>query len=229
VPLLGFAHLALIAAIAILAWAGAFACRRGIVPARPLRWALGWALAVNELIWWVFRYSQEGLRFPVNLPLQLCDLTVWVTVIACLTLAPWAVEFAYFAGIWAALFSILTPDLWTPWPSYPAIYFFIVHGGILIASVVLVFGRIVRLRPGAPWRAFGILLAYACVIGLFNAVFGSNYVYLCRKPVNPSFLDLMGPWPVYLVIAGAVTLALFWLLWLPLRRLSSIPARYPPR
>jgi len=112
---------------------------------------------------------------------------------------------------------VITPDLWTPWPSYPAIYFFVAHGGILIASVVLVFGGIARLRPGAPWRAFGILVAYAAAIGTFNAVFGSNYVYLCRKPVNPSLLDLMGPWPVYLVTAGAVCLGLFWLLWLPVR------------
>lgn len=182
-----------------------------------MRLALGYGLALNELIWWVFRYSQEGLRFPVNLPLQLCDLTVWITVLACLRLAPLAVEFAYFAGTGGALFSVITPDLWTPWPSYPAIYFFVAHGGILIASVVLVFGGIARLRPGAPWRAFGILVAYAAAIGTFNAVFGSNYVYLCRKPVNPSLLDLMGPWPVYLVTAGAVCLGLFWLLWLPVR------------
>ena len=80
--------------IVLLAWA----CRTGRLPPRRVRIALGVALAPNELIWWVFRYSHEGFHFRRNLPLQLCDVTVWMTVVACLTLKPWVVEFDYFAG-----------------------------------------------------------------------------------------------------------------------------------
>ena len=81
----------------------------------------------------------------------------------------------------------------------------------------MVFGRIAPLRRSAVWRAFALLLAYAGVIGAFNKFFGANYMYLCRKPVNASLLDLFGPWPVYLFASAAIGLALFWLLWLPVR------------
>ncbi len=215
--LFGPVHLSLLAAIVAAAALLSILCRRRRIGLRTARLALGWGLAANELVWWVFRYSQEGLRFPVNLPLQLCDVTLWTTVLACLTLLPAALEFAYFAGMAGAAMALLTPDLWTPWPSYPAIYFFLAHGGIVVACSLLVFGRIAPLRQGAMWRTFGWLLGYTAAIGLFNAIFGTNYMYLCRKPANATLLDALGPWPVYLLAGGAICLGLFWLLWLPVR------------
>ncbi len=186
---------------------------------RAIRLTLGIGIALNELIWWTFRYAHEGFRFPNNLPLQLCDVTLWAAVIACISLSGTAIEFCYFAGIAGAGMALLTPDLWSPWPTYPAIYFFVAHGGIVIAAVVLVYGRIDRLRAHAVWRAFGLLVAYAMAVGLFNKIFGTNYMYLCTKPKNASLLDTLGPWPLYLAGGAALALSLFFLLWIPTRTL----------
>jgi hypothetical integral membrane protein (TIGR02206 family) len=207
----------LLAGIAAFTVLLAWACRTSRLPPRPIRITLGLALAANELIWWLYRYSHEGFHFPRNLPLQLCDITVWMTVIACLTLKPWVVEFGYFAGMAGAGMALLTPDLWTPWPSYPAIYFFLSHGGIVAGIAVLVFGGIAPLRPGAVWRAYGGLLGYAAIVGAFNALFHTNYMYLCTRPKSASVLDAFGPWPVYLVQAAGLALLLYFLLWLPTR------------
>jgi hypothetical integral membrane protein (TIGR02206 family) len=229
VPLFGPLHFALLAAVAAAAVALPWLCRRGVVPARAARLATGWALLLNELGWWVFRYRHEGVHLH-NLPLQLCDLTVWLSVLACLTARPAIVEFAYFAGVAGAGMALLTPDLWSPWPSYPAIYFFLAHGGIVVAVSLMAFGGMVRFRPGAVWRAFGLLLAYAVLVGAFNAAFGSNYMYLCRKPASETLLDPLGPWPWYLLPAAALGLAFFWLLWLPVRPAAGSTARKsPPR
>jgi hypothetical integral membrane protein (TIGR02206 family) len=78
-------------------------------------------------------------------------------------------------------------------------------------------GRAAPLRSGAVWRAFGMLIGYAVLVGVFNAITHANYMYLCRKPAGASLLDMLGPWPVYLVGGAAAGLALFWLLWLPAR------------
>jgi hypothetical integral membrane protein (TIGR02206 family) len=216
VKLFGPLHLALLAGIALAGLLLAALCRRVERARRPVRLVLGLGLAVNELVWWCFRYSHEGVHL-WNLPLQLCDVSLWTTSLACVTLAPALVEFAYFAGFTGAAMALLTPDLWAPWPEYPAIYFFVAHAGIVWGVAVLVMGRVAPLRRGAVWRAFGMLLAYAALAGAFNAISGANYMYLCRKPANPSLLDVMGPWPVYLVGGAAAGLALFWLLWLPVR------------
>ena len=216
-PLFGPVHLTLLAAVAIIAAILIWIARSKPRARKPLRLIAGCVLALNELIWYGFRYSQEGFRFPNNLPLQLCDITVWTTVAACLTLAPLIVEFDYFAGIAGAGMALLTPNLWSPWPSYGAIYFFIAHGGVVAGIAMLVFGRIAPLRTGAIWRAFILLLGYAGLVGAFDAIFKTNYMFLCEKPAAASLLSVLGPWPVYLASAAAVGFVLYWLLWLPVR------------
>ncbi len=211
-PLFGPLHLTLLAATAVIAAALSWLLRRGRISPQAVRLTIGYGLAVNELVWWIFRYSHEGFHVQRNLPLQLCDATVWATVLASITLLPALVEFAYFAGLAGAGMALLTPDLWSPWPTYPAVYFFLAHGGIVICAAVLVYGRISPLRPGAVWRAFGWLLAYAAVVGALDAIFHANYMYLREKPAQASLLNALGPWPVYLIAGAAVALAMFWLL-----------------
>ena len=214
--LLGPLHLTLLAAIGAVAIALTMLCRERRLSSRAVRLALGYGLAVNELIWWTFRYSHEGLR-AANLPLQLCDVTLWATVAACITLAPFLVEFSYFAGLAGAGMALLTPNLWSPWPSYPAIYFFVAHGGIVVGVVVLVYGGISPLRRGALRRSFLMLLAYAALVSVVNWILGTNYMYLREKPASASLLDVLGPWPIYIFATMPVALGIFWLLWLPAR------------
>jgi len=216
VKLFGPLHIALVAAIGAVAIALPWLCRRGTVPIRLARLSIGWALAINELVWWVYRYSREGIHAD-NLPLQACDVTVWLAVFGCFSVVPWLVEFAYFAGVAGAGMALVTPNLWSPWPSYPAIYFFVAHGGIVIAATLLAFGGCAPFRPSAVWRSFGLLLGYAALVAAVNAALGSNYMFLSRKPEHVSLLDKLGPWPWYILGGAGVALVLFWLLWLPVR------------
>jgi hypothetical integral membrane protein (TIGR02206 family) len=228
VPLFGPLHLSLLLATVLLAILLVHLCRTGQVSKLAIRLSFGIGLAINEFFWWHFVYGQEGLHVS-NLPLQLCDMSLWATIAACLLVQPLLVEFAYFAGIAGAGIPLITPDLWSPWPTYPAIYFFVVHGGIVIANIVLIYGGIAALRPGALWRAFGLLLAFAACVGIFNAVFKTNYMYLCNKPASATLLDALGPWPVYLVMGFAIALLLYALLWLPLRNQPALPSEFIER
>jgi len=220
VRLFGPLHLGLLALTAVIAVGLARMCQRRPGSRRAVRLAMGWGLVVNELIWWSFRYSHEGLHL-WNLPFQLCDVTLWTSALASITLAAPVVEFAYFAGLAGAGMALITPDLWSPWPTYPAIYFFLAHGGIVIAVCVLVFGGVAPLRAGAVWRAFALLLGFAAAVGVVNGVAKTNFMYLCKKPGNASLLDALGPWPWYLVAGAVVAFGLFWLLWLPARNQTT--------
>ena len=214
--LIGPLHLTLLLAIAVSAVTLVMLCRRGVLSAKAVCISLGSAVALNEIVWWITRYSREGVHAG-NLPLQLCDAAVWVAVLACTTRAPALAEFTWFAGIAGAGMALLTPDLAAPWPRWPAIYFFLAHGGVVISAAVLAFSGVMNFHPRSVWRPFGMLLAYAAFVGCVDAVLHTNYMYLRSKPGSASLLDAVGPWPWYIVVGAGIGLALFWLLWLPVR------------
>jgi len=213
--LFGPVHLLILTSVPAFTIVLSKASRQSGASARWIRYVLGTLLALNELVWYAYRLHFEGFRFPEGLPLQLCDLTLWLTVLALLTLNPLAFEIAYFGGLGGSAMALLTPDLWAPLASYPTIYFFLAHAMVVACPLVLVWSKQAKPRPRSPWKVFAALNAYAAMIGVFNAIFKTNYLYLCAKPSGASIMDLFGPWPFYLLGVEVVAVVIFWLLWLP--------------
>ncbi len=216
--LFGPAHLAYIAAIPLVALLLIRAAHGSPQVARRIRLAFGWFLLINELVWYAYKLATEGVRFPEGLPLNLCDLSLWLSVFALLTLHRWACEPAWFAGIAGAAMAVLTPELWAPTCSYPTAYFFTAHGGIIAAMIFLVVTHQTRPGPHAIWRALLVLNGWAAFVATFDTIFHTNYMFLCRKPVAASLLDFLGPWPWYILAGELLAFLFFLLLALPFRR-----------
>jgi hypothetical integral membrane protein (TIGR02206 family) len=203
-------HLAILAGTAGLPWAAA-----RWLPVRAVRIGLGIFLGVNEIIWYAYRFAVEGYRFPEGVPLQLCDAAVIATVWAALGKSERAFELAYYWGLAGAGLAMITPDLWAPCWSYPTYYFWQAHGVLIMILLLMLFAGEARPRPGSMWRAFWATNLFAAAAGMFNLVFKTNYMYLCKKPAAGSLLDVMGPWPWYILGGEVVGLVFFGLLWLP--------------
>jgi uncharacterized membrane protein YwaF len=65
---------------------------------------------------------------------------------------------------------------------------------------------------------------FAALVGPFDYLCKTNYFYLLSKPANPSLLDFLGPWPVYIAGTEVVALILFLLLYLPVRLSRNVKA-----
>ena len=207
--LLSAEHVAVLAATA----AAAAAMARRPAP-RALAVLIGGAYLV-EHAWFVARGTWSA---DFNLPLHLTDVVTIVSVVALWTRRPLPVELAWFWGLTASLQAVLTPDLGSA--EFPELIwwtFFVTHSGAVVAAVLLVIGLRIRPRPAAVKRVFAATVAVAAAAGLANVLTGGNYMWLREKPDEASLLDVMGPWPWYILSAAVLALILFALLAAPFR------------
>jgi hypothetical integral membrane protein (TIGR02206 family) len=211
----GLAHLAIVAAIPLVA-RGLAVVTRGR-PDRAVRLALAAVIAADELAAYARLIAGGAVRPPHGLPLDLCDVMVWVTVYALVSRRAWALELAWFLGLAGSGMAVLTPDVGAALLSYAGVKFFVAHGGVVVAVLYLAWSGALRPRAGAWWRAFLYVNVYAALVALFDARFGTNYMYLREKPRSGTLLDLLGPWPWYVLAAEPVALLLLWGLELPFR------------
>ncbi|HEY3085151.1 MAG TPA: TIGR02206 family membrane protein [Candidatus Dormibacteraeota bacterium] len=202
-----------------------------IVAAR--RWPGGWlrvlavVLVIDEVSWWVYLVTGgvPDSRLAYSLPLQLCDVAIFIAAAALWTRRQLLVEVTYFWGMAGTIQALLTPDLPQHFPSYPYFQYYIAHGGVVSAALLLVVGMRRHPRPWAVARVLALTVAYAALVGAVDALTGANYLYLRAKPPAPTLLDLFGPWPLYIVAAAGIGVILFAILDAPFRLWRSAAAR----
>lgn len=216
-PLFGAAHWAILGSVAVCAVALTAIQRRMQPGSRALRVGVGAVLILDTLFYYLHLAEHGSLTFPNQLPLELCDASLFLTIFVLFTLHKLAFELAYYWGLAGATMALLTPNLHEPFPSVGALQFFIAHGLIVASMIYLVWSGQLRPRRRSVWRAILGVNVFALLVGSFDALFHANYMYLRAKPENASLLDVLGPWPWYLVVTEAVALVLFGLLYLPFR------------
>ena len=215
--LFGTIHLLILSAVVLLAVALAALQRRLSPGCKWLRMGLALLLLLDWAAWYDYLAVHGQLTFPHQLPLELCDVTLLLIVISLFTISPAIFDLAYYCALAGSSMALLTPDLWEPFPSVGTVQFFAAHGLAVTATLYLVWSGLARPRAGSVGRAMLAVNILAAFDGLFNAIFKTNYMYLCAKPANASLLDLLGPWPWYILTSEGVALALFLLLYLPFR------------
>ncbi len=162
-----------------------------------------------------------------TLPIQLCDLASLVSAYALWTHRWWAAGLTYYWGLFLTTQAIVTPDLDSAFPHPVFLLFWGMHIGTVWAAVYLTWGRGVV----PDWRTYRFAVAATSVwaVSLFclNLLLGTNYGFLNRKPAAATALDLLGPWPWY-VLAEIAIVAAVWALatwpWVVARRRAGFPA-----
>jgi hypothetical integral membrane protein (TIGR02206 family) len=214
--LLSLEHLLTLGVIAVLIAALVAAARL-----RPGAWiepacrGLAMLILANECGWWVWLGFQHTWSFSYALPLQLCDVVAFVSAAALWFRHPLLVELTYFWGLAGTANGLVSPDLTDHFPSYLFLQYFIAHGAIVAAALLLVVGLRMAPRPGAVPRVLALTVGLVVIDAVANLLTGGNYMYLRRTPGVASLLDLMGPWPWYIVAAAGLALAIFVALDLP--------------
>jgi len=218
----GPSHWAVIAVFvlgaALLVWLGR---RQTEQQARRLGRVLGAVTALIYAAILIYVLSPPTLD---SVPLQLTDLATVVAAYALWSRKQWAYVLTYYWGLVLSTQALISPALRSPdFPHYQFLAFWAIHLLVVWAAIYLTWGR--RMRP--TWRDYRftviVTVVWAALTFTFNGVMGTNYGYLNRKPPTASLLDVLGPWPVYLLVEITIVLIVWALMTWPWERTRRQP------
>jgi hypothetical integral membrane protein (TIGR02206 family) len=183
---------------------------------RYFRYGLAILLLVNEALYHLWRGVTGQWTIQIMLPLHLCAIAVYLSAIMLITKNYTLYKYLYFFGIGAALQALLTPNasIWG-FPHFRFFQTFIAHGSIVTAALYMTI--VERYRP--YWKSILPIIIgmniYMVFVQIVNFSIGSNYLWIGRKPEFSSLIDLLGPWPWYIIPMEIIGIISCLVLYLP--------------
>ncbi len=175
--------------------------------------SFGLSLLVIDILYHVWLVQSDRWELSNSLPLELCSISLLLTIVLLWTGNRLVYQFVFYAGIGGALQAMLTPVLDMDFPHFRYFHFFYTHAGIILTA--LYFTWVKGYRPTfkgilTTLLALNILLPF---IFWINYLFEGNYMFLQRKPSGGSLLDFLGPYPWYILSLEIVAFLIFIFLW----------------
>ena len=181
-----------------------------------VRWVLALILWINEFAWHYWNYTVGKWTIQTMLPLHVCSLFVWFGALMLVTKSYRIYEFMYLMGIGSAIQALATPDLGIyGFPHFRFFQTFISHGLIVTSAIYMTTVEGFRPTLKSLLRVAVWMNVYALSIYFVNLSIGSNYLMINGKPELPSLLDLLPPWPIYILYMEAIGVVIFLLLYSP--------------
>jgi hypothetical integral membrane protein (TIGR02206 family) len=170
----------------------------------------------NQIVWQLWQWWAGVWDVAYALPLHLCTLSGFLCAWMLFKRSQRLYAFLYFWCLAGSGNGLFTPDLLIyGFPHFRFWIFFTAHGAVVLAVVYMT--AVEGMRP--TWRTLGQAIVvtnlYLLVALTANYVTGGNYMYISRPPEFASFIDLLGPWPWYIVWLEVLGIAMFVLVYLP--------------
>jgi len=181
-----------------------------------VRWTLALILWGNEVAWHVWNYSVGRWTIQEMLPFHLCSILVWLGGLMLVTETYHIYEFMYLMGIGGAIQALATPDIGIfGFPHFRFFQTFISHGLIVTSAIYMTLVEGLRPTWKSVWRVTLWMNIYMIPVFFLNQAIGSNYLMINHKPPTASLLDLLPPWPIYILYMEAIGLITVLLLYSP--------------
>lgn len=178
------------------------------------------SLLVMEILYHVWIVQSGRWDWGSSLPLELCSISLLMTIILLWTGNRHLYDFVFYAGIGGALQAIATPVLDLSFPHFRYFHFFYVHFGIVLTAFYFTWVKGYRPTFKGIIKTMAALNLLLPVIFALDVLLQGNYMFLREKPINGSLLDLLGPYPWYIISLEIVAFLIFVCLWLLFREKS---------
>lgn len=161
-----------------------------------------------------------------DLPLHLCNFLALTLPIFAFMRKYWMYEILVFWVLAGTAQGVLTPDLDEGFPHYRFFKYWVEHAGLVVYMIYasVIYGM--RPKFKSIFKAFGAIQIYLVFIIAVNALVGSNYLFLMRKPEHPSLLDLLGDWPYYILVEELLIFPFFIVIFYGFKAADYLSDRY---
>jgi hypothetical integral membrane protein (TIGR02206 family) len=183
---------------------------------KKFRYGLAITSILVELAWHTWSALVGKWNVVEYLPLHLCSAFVILNSIMLFTRSYKIYEYSFFLGIAGALQAFLTPDAGIyGLPHFRAVQTLVAHGLIITEAIFMTVVEGFRPTWGSIKRVFIGANIYMAFVGIINWLLGSNYMFIAHKPETASLLDVLGPWPWYILSLELVGFVMCLVLYLP--------------
>ncbi|SFC24579.1 conserved hypothetical integral membrane protein TIGR02206 [Bacillus sp. 491mf] len=187
-----------------------------------------WNIMVRYTIAFLFIGSEIGLdiwqvkaglfKLSTSLPFELCTISLFLASIMIITKSYRLYEIVFFTGILGASQAILTPNLQYAFPHFRFLEYFIAHALLVLSPLFMTWVEGYRPTFQSIKRTMLFLNALLPIILFVNGKTGGNYMFLAHKPETASLLDMLGPYPYYIISLEIVAFIACLLLYIPFNR-----------
>jgi len=214
--LFGPAHIAALLALALIGYGLLQFKNSGETTRRNVRIALGIFLWVNEAAWHFWNAYWGHWNIQTMLPLNACSILIWLAGFMLIFKNYTIYEFAYFMGMGGCFQYLMTPDLGIyGFPHFHYWQAFLSHGILFIVPIYMTVVEGFRPTWKSFWRVVIGSNIYMVIVFFINRWIGSDYLFINGKPATASILDLLPPWPIYILYMEALGLITFFILYSP--------------
>ncbi len=183
---------------------------------KAIRWGMAIVLWADEASWHIWNLYWGHWSIKTMLPLHVCSILIWLAGFMLIFKVYQIYEFVYFIGIGGALQALLTPDAGIyGFPHYRIFQTMISHGLLITSGVYMTIVEGFRPTWKSFWRVVVGVNIYAVIIFPINMLLGTDFLYINGKPSTASLLDILPPWPYYLLFMELIGAMVFLILYLP--------------
>jgi len=192
---------------------------------------LAWVLFFNFPVYVALQLGEGSITWDTALPLYPCPLASFLAPLLVRTKNQTLFNVIFYWVFAGTLQAVITPEVTSTFPHFQYFYFWICHAGLLglLGFLLINQEREPTMRgiiPAFAW--FNVMIAISALV---NTLVGTNYYYLKAKPLVPTLIDYLGPWPWYILGVEGVALVffslsfvLFWVISKKILRPSASPA-----
>lgn len=229
--MLSGSHLAVVAIVsAALAGLYVFRIQCSRLLGRKAEISTALFLLIIEAVYHIWMIMTNSWKLSHAIPLELCSISLFLAVLLLFTQKKVIYDILLFTGLLGASQALLTPYLNFDFPHFRFFHFFTVHAFLLIVPLYFTWVKNYRPTLASVGKTLLFLNLLIPPVMLINKWTGGNYLYLSHKPSSASLLDLLGPYPWYILSLEALALVLSLLIWMLLRKKTAgQPAEKPLR